>query len=102
MEHELEATEYERPDGTGKTITYEGGMDRDTLAHVDYYADGVEVTVFKPYLGSMRTYAKRPEAKALGIVARHLASEGYDMATAAIRKIDPAAEIHLSIYKPKN
>lgn len=97
MEHELEATEYERPDGTGKTVTYEGGMDRETLAHIDYHEDGVEVTVFKPYLGSMRTYAKREEGKALGIVARHLAGEGYEMATAAIKVIDPDAPVRLSI-----
>lgn len=94
-----EAVEYQRPDGTGKTITYTspGG---DSLAHLDYYEDGVEATVFKPYLGSMRTYAKREESKALGIVARHLASEGYDMARAAVKVIDLNAPVKLSIRRP--
>lgn len=51
-----------------------------TLAYLDYLPEGMaEVTVFDPYKGTERRYSARPLAKALGILERHLKTEGYEL-----------------------
>lgn len=51
-----------------------------TLAYLDYLPEGMAtVTVFNPYKGIERRYSARPVAKAMGILERHLKTEGYEL-----------------------
>ena len=78
----LEVRTAETVDGTE---FFEYTVAGETLAYMDVYADGVSVTVFKPYEGHSRHYTKRPKDKALGILRRHLEREGYKLEDAQER-----------------
>ena len=77
------ATEFERMDGTGRTVEYlsDAAGPPQTLAYLDYDAERTRaaVAVFYPYKGARRLYAERPAGNALAIIERHLLTEGYVM-----------------------
>lgn len=78
----LEVRKAETADGTE---FFEYTVAGETLAYLDDYGDEASVTVFKPYEGHSRQYARRPKDKALGILRRHLERVGYKLEDAQER-----------------
>lgn len=55
--------------------TYSDGY---VLADVDHYNGAISsVTVYDPTTGHSRAYSQRPKHRAMAIVERHLAAQGY-------------------------
>lgn len=72
-------SEFERVNDHGRTVEFDTDeWPRRTLAYLDFYEDGCEVTVFDPGYSNRRTYdTRRPEEKARAIIKRHLDKLGY-------------------------
>lgn len=78
-----EAVEFDRMDGSGRTVEYRTstGDPREFLAYIDYMHDRTRAAVVLGYpsKGTQRVYSERGAKYALGIVTRHLLTEGYAM-----------------------
>lgn len=76
-----ESRTFTRYNSTDETLEFSTpGPNAATLAYLDHNADGTaDVVVFNPYKGTRRHYDGRNPVRALAIIRRHLASEGYEM-----------------------